>query len=230
MQIVLQEVAMFNIAIDGPAGAGKSTLSRMLADKLGFVYADTGALYRAVGLFAIRNGVSPQDEEGVSGLLPSIQLELALSSTGQHVLLCGEDVSTAIRAPEISKAASQVSAIPAVRAFLLGLQKEMAKERNIVMDGRDIGTVVLPDAQLKIFLTATPEDRAHRRYAELLEKGMEISFNQVLSEVKERDTQDASRTIAPLRAADDALIVDTTGYELEDSLKRLYRIAKERLT
>lgn len=220
---------MFNIAIDGPAGAGKSTLSRMLADKLGFVYADTGALYRAVGLYAVRSGVSPQDEGGVSDLLSSIRLELALSPEGQRVLLGGEDVSTAIRAPEISKAASQVSAIPAVRAFLLSLQKEMAKERDIVMDGRDIGTVVLPDAQLKIFLTATPEDRARRRHAELLEKGMDISYEQVLSEVKDRDAQDTGRAIAPLRAAEDALIVDTTGYELEDSLKRLYRIAKEHL-
>lgn len=220
---------MFNIAIDGPAGAGKSTLSRMLAEKLGFVYADTGALYRAIGLYAIRNGASPQDAEKVETLLPSARLELELSQEGQRVLLDGENVSTAIRAPEISKAASQVSAIPAVRAYLLGLQKKLAKEHDIVMDGRDIGTVVLPDAQLKIFLTATPEDRARRRHAELLEKGVDIPYEQVLSDVKERDAQDSGREIAPLRAADDALIVDTTGYELEHSLDRLYAIAKERL-
>lgn len=220
---------MFNIAIDGPAGAGKSTLSRMLADRLGFVYADTGALYRAVGLFAVQNGISPQDAAGVEKLLPSIRLELALSPEGQRVLLGGEDVSAAIRAPEISKAASQVSAIPAVRAFLLGLQQEMAQKRDIVMDGRDIGTVVLPHAELKIFLTATPEDRARRRYAELREKGVEIAYEQVLTEVKERDAQDSGRAIAPLRPAEDALIVNTTGYELEDSLERLYQIAKERL-
>lgn len=220
---------MFNIAIDGPAGAGKSTLSRMLADRLGFVYADTGALYRAVGLFAVQNGISPQDAAGVEKLLPSIRLELALSPEGQRVLLGGEDVSAAIRAPEISKAASQVSAIPAVRAFLLGLQQEMAQKRDIVMDGRDIGTVVLPHAELKIFLTATPEDRARRRHAELREKGVEIAYEQVLTEVKERDAQDSGRAIAPLRPAEDALIVNTTGYELEDSLERLYQIAKERL-
>ncbi|ADU26997.1 (d)CMP kinase [Ethanoligenens harbinense] len=221
---------MYNIAIDGPAGAGKSTLSRMLADRLGFVYADTGALYRAVGLFAVQSGVSPQDAAAVEQLLPSIRLELALSPEGQCVLLCGKDVSAAIRAPEISKAASQVSAIPAVRAFLLGLQQKMAQKRDIVMDGRDIGTVVLPHAQLKIFLTATPEDRARRRHAELREKGTKIAYEQVLDEVKERDAQDSGRAIAPLRPAEDALIVDTTGYELEDSLERLYQIAKERLT
>lgn len=218
-----------NIAIDGPAGAGKSTLSRMLADRLGFVYVDTGALYRAVGLFSIRNGVSPQDADNVCRLLPSIRLELAFSQEGQRVLLCGEDVSSAIRAPEISKAASQVSAIPAVRAFLLDLQKDMAKECDVVMDGRDIGTVVLPDAELKIFLTATPEDRAQRRHAELCEKGVDISYERVLAEVKERDEQDTGRKVAPLRAAEDAVIVDTTGYELDRSLERLFAIAKEHL-
>lgn len=220
---------MFNIAIDGPAGAGKSTLSRMLANRLGFVYADTGALYRAVGLFALRRGARPDDGGQVEALLPDIRLEIALSPQGQRVLLCGEDVSASIRTPEISRAASQVSAIPAVRTFLLGLQQDMAKEKDIVMDGRDIGTVVLPGAQLKIFLTASPEDRARRRYKELLVRGVEVSYEQVLREVKERDEQDMGRAVAPLKAADDAVILDTTGNELARSLEQLYAIAKEHL-
>ncbi len=215
-----------NIAIDGPAGAGKSTLSRMLAKRLGFVYVDTGALYRAVGLFAVRHGATPDDVPGVTALLPDIHLELRCSSEGQRVFLCGEDVTAAIRAPEISRASSQVSAIPAVRAFLLDLQKDLAKENDVVMDGRDIGTVVLPHAELKIFLTASPEARAHRRHLELQQKGGNLTYEQVLEDVKTRDEQDSSRAVAPLRVADDAVVVDTTHDDLAASLERLYAVAE----
>lgn len=220
---------MFSIAIDGPAGAGKSTLSRMLAQKLGFVYADTGALYRAIGLFAVRNGVQPDDAPRVEALLPRVRLDIRLTDTGQRVLLCGEDVSGDIRTPEISKAASKVSTIPAVRTFLLGLQRGLAEKRNIVMDGRDIGTVVLPHAQLKIFLTASSEDRARRRFEELCARGEDVAYEQVLRDVKERDAQDSQRAVAPLRAADDAVLLDTTGNTLERSLGQLCAIAKEHM-
>lgn len=220
---------MVSIAIDGPAGAGKSTLSRMLARRLGFLYVDTGALYRAVGLYAVRNGVDPASAEGVGGLLPQIGLKLTHTPQGQRVFLNGEDVSEAIRAPEISRASSAVSAIPAVRSFLLGVQKDFAASGDIVMDGRDIGTVVLPHAQLKIFLTASSEDRARRRFEELRAKGVKASYPEVLADIETRDRQDAGRDIAPLRAAEDAVVVDTTGYEISQSIERLYAIAKERL-
>lgn len=220
---------MFSIAIDGPAGAGKSTLSRRLAQKLGFVYADTGALYRAIGLFAVQNGVRPDDAAGVEALLPRVRLDIRLTDAGQRVLLDGTDVSDKIRTPEISKAASQVSAVPAVRTFLLGLQRALAEKRDIVMDGRDIGTVVLPHAQLKIFLTASSEDRARRRFEELRARGAAVVYEQVLRDVKERDAQDSGRAVAPLRAADDAVLLDTTGNTFERSLEQLCAIAKEHL-
>jgi cytidylate kinase len=220
---------MINIAIDGPAGAGKSTLSKMLAGKLGYIYVDTGALYRAIGLYALIKGVKTDDAQGVSALLPVVRLSLAYSEQGQRVIMCGEDVSEKIRQPEVSMAASNVSAISAVREFLLGLQKEIASENDVVMDGRDIGTVILPHAQLKIFLTASPQDRALRRYEELKAKGVAANYEQVLADIIVRDGQDSGREIAPLRAAEDAVLVDTTGCEIAQSFDKLLKIAKERL-
>lgn len=219
---------MMNIAIDGPSGAGKSTLSRMLAKKLGYLYIDTGALYRAVGLYAVRKGVAGKDTayaRAVETLLPEIRLDLRHTQAGQRVLLNGEDVSEAVREPEISRAASRVSAIPAVRAFLLEQQRELARRHDVVMDGRDIGTVVLPDAQLKVFLTASPEDRARRRTAEMRQKGMPADYNQVLTDMIARDRRDRERAIAPLRPAPDAVSLDTTGLEIDESFARLCRIA-----
>ena len=220
---------MINIAIDGPAGAGKSTLSKLLAKRFNFIYVDTGALYRVIGLFAHRQGIDTRDIGGVSQLLPKIKLELLCAVEGQRVILNGEDVSAAIRMPEISMAASNVSAIPEVRAFLLQLQQNIARDNDCLMDGRDIGTVVLPNAQIKIFLTASPQDRARRRYEELLERGVKVDYNVVLSEIIVRDAQDSDREIAPLKPADDAVIVDTSGLELEQSLERLYEIVTEKI-
>ncbi len=219
-----------NIAIDGPAGAGKSTLARLLAARFGFVYVDTGALYRSIGLFALRKGVEPSDAAGVRALLPEIRVELKFKGGKQHVLLCGEDVSARIRTPEVSDAASRVSAIPAVRTFLLGLQRDIAARSNVVMDGRDIGTVVLPGALVKIFLSASPEDRARRRYEEMLAKGQPAVYERVLADMVERDRADSGRDVAPLKPAPDAVRVDTTGFPLEKSLATLAALVKERLT
>lgn len=218
-----------NIAIDGPAGAGKSTVAKGLAKKLGFIYVDTGALYRAIGVCAIRKGVDTKDADGVSSLLSDIKIELKFVDGVQRVFLNDEDVSEAIRTPDASMAASNVSAIPSVRAFLLDLQRDIAKKNNCLMDGRDIGTVVLPDAQIKIFMTADVEERAMRRYKELQEKGINDSYEQVLKEMKERDFQDSNRPIAPLKPAEDSTIFDSTGHTLEESIEELSALIGERL-
>lgn len=220
---------MISIAIDGPAGAGKSTISRRLAADLGYIYVDTGALYRSIGLYALRKGVDPAKESEVAPILSQISLDLRFIQGEQHVFLNGEDVSEDIRLPEVSMAASSVSAFSAVRAFLFDLQRNMAKEHNIVMDGRDIGTVVLPDAPVKIFLTASPEDRAMRRYKELMGKGVEADYEEVLRDLKQRDYNDSHREIAPLKAAEDAILADTTGKELHESIAYLKNIVETRL-
>lgn len=218
------------IAIDGPAGAGKSTIARLAAKELGFIYVDTGALYRTIGLAAFRRGLTADHKNEVIAMLPEIKVELAFNKKQEQiVLLDGEDVSGLIRTPEISMMASAVSAIPEVRAYLLDLQRDMAHTNNVIMDGRDIGTVVLPDAKIKIFLSASPECRAHRRYDELIEKGMDVKYEDILSDVVARDYADSHRDIAPLKPADDAISVDTSGEDLETSVKKLLQIMRNRL-
>ena len=206
---------MLNVVIDGPAGAGKSTIAKAIAARRGMLYLDTGALYRAIGLFVLRSGTDTQDAKAVSELLPQIKLELVFADGAQHVMLCGEDVSDEIRTPPVAMAASNVSAIPAVRSFLLSLQRDIASENDCLMDGRDIGTVILPNADIKIFLTASPEERARRRLKDLAEKGIEADFDAVVADIKRRDENDSSRAIAPLKPADDAVIVDTTTMSFE---------------
>lgn len=217
------------IAIDGPSGAGKSTISRTLAAEFGFVYVDTGALYRAVGLAVLGRGIDPHDEAAVTPLLSELQVSLGYADGAQRVFLNGEDVSDRIRTPEVSMAASAVSALPPVRKFLFDLQQDTARRQNVIMDGRDIGTVVLPFADIKIFLTASPEDRAQRRFEELKLKGMDVTFDDVLSDMKQRDYNDSHRAAAPLRPADDAVLVDTSGNTLEQSVKLLKDLVAERL-
>lgn len=207
---------MINIAIDGPAGAGKSSVARAVAGKLGFIYVDTGALYRAIGVNALKNNIPTDDAIGVTALLPSTDLELKYIDGFQRVILNGEDVSEAIRMPEASMAASNVSAIAQVRSFLLDLQRDMAKKNNVIMDGRDIGTVILPDADYKFFLTASAEVRADRRYKELQEKGLNVDYQQLLEEIIQRDYNDSHRATAPLKQADDAILVDSSNMTLEE--------------
>lgn len=223
---------MIAVAIDGPAGAGKSTIARQAAKKVGFIYVDTGALYRTVGLFMLRNGITPNDGEAVSKEVDSgrVKIDLAFQDGEQKVLLNGEDVTGLIRTPEVSLASSQVSAVPKVREFLFSLQKNLAKEHHVIMDGRDIGTVVLPEAQVKIFLTASPEERAKRRCKELQEKGMEADFDDVLREIKERDYNDSHRVIAPLVPAKDAVFVDTSSMTLEQAVHAVLDLVKTALT
>jgi cytidylate kinase len=223
-------LSAINIAIDGPAGAGKSTIARVIARKFGYIYIDTGALYRTVGLFVLQKGVDPKDAGKVAALLPGIRIELKHIADEQHVFLNGEDVSALIRTPEISMYASDVSAIPEVRSFLLDLQRHIARTHDVIMDGRDIGTVVLPGADVKIFLAASPEERARRRYQELREKGMEADFEQVLSDLIARDRNDSTRAVAPLRPAKDAVCLDTTGNTREQSIRLIENIIKERLS
>ena len=218
------------IAIDGPSGAGKSTLARRCAAAFGFLYVDTGAIYRTVGLACQRAGIDRRDAAAVAALLPSLSIGMGYSESGeQRMTLNGEDVSAAIRMPEISLCASDVSALPVVRAFLLEMQRKMAREHNVIMDGRDIGTVVLPDAELKIFLTASAEARAERRMRELQVKGVQESYEKVLAEIQLRDRQDTSRAAAPLKQAGDAVAVDTTALDFEQSFDALCRVIRTRL-
>ena len=218
-----------NIAIDGPSGAGKSTLARKLAEKLNYIYVDTGALYRTIGLYTLRKGVDPQDTAAVEELLPEVEVGLRFVESEQHVYLNGEDVSSEIRVHEVSQYASLVSAIPAVRQYLFETQQSMAKKFNVIMDGRDIGTVVLPNAEVKIFLTASPEVRARRRYNELLQRGQNVDFEQVLADVIKRDEQDMNRPVAPLKPAEDSIIIDTSEFTFDESLAVLYKTIKERI-
>lgn len=219
-----------SIAIDGPSGAGKSTLARMMAKHLGFIYVDTGALYRCVGLYMLRHGIGSKDAQKVLAHLSEVSVEMKYDSEGvQRMYLCSEDVTDDIRLPEVSIYASDVSAIPEVRSFLLDTQRNMAEKYDVIMDGRDIGTVVLPQAQIKIFLTASPEERARRRYKELTEKGIQTEYEEVLRDVIYRDRNDSTRAVAPLRPADDAILVDTTGNTLERSFEILKDLVEEGL-
>lgn len=220
---------MISIAIDGPAGAGKSTIARRVAQELGYLYVDTGALYRAIALHMLRAGKNPAAPEEVIPQLEAVEVSLRYVGGEQQVLLGVENVSESIRTPEVAAASSKVSAIPQVREFLLSLQRDIAEQNDVVMDGRDIGTVVLPHAQVKIFLTASLEERARRRWKELLEKGS-ADFDTVLADVKKRDEQDSTRTIAPLVQAPDAVLVDTTGNTLEQSVNRMLIVIRERLS
>ena len=219
---------MINVAIDGPAGAGKSTIAKAAAKELGFIYVDTGALYRAVAYNAVKTGAI-DDEQKIINMLDSTKVELKYVNGVQAVYLNGENVSAFIRTPEISMGASKVSAIPQVRAFLLNLQREIASKNNVIMDGRDIATVVLPNADVKIFLFASPECRAERRYMELIEKGESVSFDDVLKDVNQRDYQDSHREIAPLKPSDDSIMADTSELSLQESIDLIVNTIKEKI-
>lgn len=220
---------LISVAIDGPVGAGKSTVARAAAERMNFIYCDTGALYRAVGLFCHRNGIDMHDPSSVAVAMNDIKLDIRLEDGVQRVFLNGEDVSEEIRLPEISMAASMVSAVPEIRAAILVLERDIAEKNNVIMDGRDIGTVVLPNADVKIFLTAKPEIRAKRRYDELTAKGADVTFEQVLKELEERDYNDAHRAAAPLRQAADAVLADTSGMDFARSVELVCGLIKERL-
>lgn len=218
---------MINIAIDGPAGAGKSSVARAVSKELGFIYIDTGALYRSIGVAALRKGYATDNSQQVISVLPEVSLSLKFVDGEQRVILNGEDISRDIRLPEASMAASNVSAIPEVRSFLLDMQKKFARENNCLMDGRDIGTVILPDAQLKIFLTASPEVRADRRFRELTEKGTPVEYETLLEEIKQRDYNDSHRDVAPLKPAEDAVIVDTSDMTFDEVTAKIISLAKD---
>lgn len=221
---------MIKIAIDGPSGAGKSTLAKRIAKELGIIYIDTGALYRSVGLWVSRKGISTDDKEGIVASLEGIRVELGFDSEGnQRVYLCDEDVSGLIRTPEIARYASSVSAIPEVRALLFGMQRDIAEKNSVVMDGRDIGTVILPDADVKIFLSASDRARAERRAKELAEKGECVSVEDILAQMKERDERDATREIAPAVAAPDAIPLDNSQLDLDGSVAAALEIIKNKL-
>ena len=216
-----------NIAIDGPAGAGKSTIAKMVSAKLGYIYVDTGALYRTIALFITENNIADDDIEQA---LEKADVSLKFIDGAQRVFLGGRDVSDHIRTPEISMAASRTSAIPAVRKYLFGTQQKIAAENNVIMDGRDIGTVVLPDADVKIFLSASPEVRARRRWLELQEKGTPDTYEAVLADLIARDERDSNRAIAPLRPADDAVLLDTSGMTLQESIDAILKLIRKKVT
>jgi len=219
----------YAIAIDGPSGAGKSTMARQLAKNFGFIYVDTGAIYRTLGLACYRAGIDRKDVKAVMALLPTLEIKIQYNEAGEQcMILNGEDVSRDIRLPEISVCASDVSAHQEVRSFLLDMQRRFARENNVIMDGRDIGTVVLPDAELKIFLTASPEARARRRHKELLAKGEDVSFEEVLRDMKYRDEQDSTRAAAPLKKAEDAVEVDSSNLNFEETIGLLSELVIRR--
>ncbi len=220
---------MINVAIDGPAGAGKSSIARKVSSELGFIYVDTGALYRTVAVKVSSCGLKANEPEKIEKMLESTTVGIKFVDGEQRMILDGEDVTDKIRMPEISMLASSTSAIPAVRAYLLSTQRRLAKENNVIMDGRDIGTVVLPDANVKIFLTASPEDRATRRYDELVAKGVDVKYDDVLEDIKTRDYNDSHRAVAPLKPAEDSIYADTTGNTFEQSVELLKGIIEKAL-
>ena len=222
-------MSTINIAIDGPAGAGKSSVSKRLAEILSYIYIDTGALYRAIGIYALRHNIDTKDKEKIEAVLENIKVSIKHIDGTQRVFLNDEDVSDDIRTPNASMAASNVSAFPAVRDYLLSIQRDIASENNVIMDGRDIGTVILPKANIKIFLTATPEERARRRCEEMNQKGQCVEYKSLLKEIKERDFNDSNREIAPLKPADDAIIVDNTGFVFEQSVDAILEVIRSRL-
>lgn len=218
-----------SIAIDGPAGAGKSTMAKACAQALGFLYVDTGAIYRTVGYYMRLMGIGPKDKDGIARLIDEVNVDIRYENGVQHMLLNGEDVTDELRTPEMSLYASGVSAQPCVRAFLLDMQRQLARTHNVIMDGRDIGTVVLPQADVKIFLTADAEVRARRRFEELRQKGDKTSYAQILVETKQRDKQDTERAAAPLRQAEDAIVLDTSEYTLEQSVEAILALVRGKL-
>ena len=220
----------YRIALDGPSGAGKSTIAKRLSAELGFVYVDTGAMYRSIGLYCLQNNIDTADETAVTAALPQIDIALKYVDGEQRVILNGTDVSKEIRINEVSMAASKVSAYKAVRAFLLDTQRNMAKTQSVIMDGRDIGTVVLPDAEIKIFIVADPKERAKRRYKELIERGQNVPFEDVLADIIQRDYNDENRAEAPLRQAEDAIRLDTSLLDFEQSYNAVLEIAKSKMT
>ena len=217
------------IAIDGPAGAGKTTIAKRLADELGYLYVDTGALYRAIGYFALTRGLDVRDESAIAGLLVSTRVDLRFVDMTQRVYINDTDVTDRIRTEAVSMAASAVSALPVVRAFLLDSQRRLAEVGNVILNGRDIGTVVCPDAECKLFLTASAEDRARRRFKQLTERGIAANYDDVLADIIRRDEGDSSRSIAPLRPAEDAILIDTTGNTLVQSVAIVIRKVREKL-
>ncbi|MFT9847540.1 (d)CMP kinase [Aneurinibacillus sp. REN35] len=217
------------IAIDGPAGAGKSTVAQRVAKRLGVLYVDTGAMYRAVTLTALRQSCPLEDEQGLRALLDSMELTLTISNGTQHVYVDGEDVTEAIRSLEVTRRVSTVAALPLVREKLVEMQRMIASRQDVVMDGRDIGTSVLPDAELKIFLTASIEERARRRLQELERKGMKADYAQLLHDIEERDRKDSERKMAPLKQAEDAVRVDTTGLSIDEVVDRIISLHQERV-
>lgn len=219
----------FAVAIDGPAGAGKSSVAKAAAKELGFIYVDTGALYRTVGLYMLKNNIAQDDLSAVENALQKITVDMEHHEDGQHVFLNGEDVTDQIRTPAVTKAASDFSKIPAVRNFLFSTQTSMAERYDVLMDGRDIGTVVLPHAQVKVFLTASPEERARRRYLELEQKGAPVPYEKLLTDIRARDEQDSSRETAPLKPAEDGVILDTSDLDFEASVQALLKIVRERM-